>query len=328
MRTPGPIDLRSIRYLVAIVDEGTFARAAEKLKVTQPALSRSVQALEQTLGVKLLDRGKSGTTPTVFGRLLIERGRGLLSDATAITKEIALLSGAEAGEIAVGAGAYPAEICVGPAAGRLIAQRPGLRLRITLGDWPDLTEKVLKEKLDLAVCDVAGAEGNSKLCIERLPQHPGVLFCRATHPLATRKSLTLDDVREFPLTLTALPERLALIVRREGLLRPGPSRPALHVDTFQLARDIVLRSDVIGAAIPAQILDDVRAGRAVTLPLELPWLTTHYGFIYLAGRTLAPSLQLFMAEVRAVENEITAKPTSAAAAGTRMKPRAVRKRVG
>jgi DNA-binding transcriptional LysR family regulator len=184
MSKPAPIDLRSIRYLVTIVDEGTFARAAAKLRVTQPALSRSVQALERALGVKLLDRGKSGAVATAFGRLLIERGRTLLSDATSITREISLLSGAETGELSVGAGAYPAEICVGPAAGRLLAQRPGLRLRIALGDWPDLTQQVLSEKLDLAVCDIADAERNSRLCVEALPQRQGVLFCRAHHPLA------------------------------------------------------------------------------------------------------------------------------------------------
>jgi DNA-binding transcriptional LysR family regulator len=102
------------------------------------------------------------------------------------------------------------------------------------------------------------------------------------------------------------------------LLAEGPSSPAVHVDTFDLAREIVLRSNVIGAAIPSQIADDVRAGRTVLLPLELPWLTTRYGFIYLAGRTLAPSLQLFMAEVRAVESEIAAQ--SPRAEGTKRRP--------
>jgi len=318
MRALRPIDLRSIRYLLAVVDEGTFARAAEKLRVTQPALSRSVQALERALGVKLLDRGKSGATPTVFGRLLIERGRALIADATAITREIALLSGAETGTIAVGAGAYPAEICVGPAAGRLLAQRPGLKIRIELGDWPDLTEKVISEQLDLAVCDLASAEDNPRLSTEPLPQHQGVLFCRADHPLARRKTLTLDDVREFPLALTALPSRLAQLLRREGVLEHGPSVPAAHVDTFQLARAIVLQSDVIGGALAIQIADDIRAGRAAALRLHLPWFTTRYGFIYLAGRTLAPSLQLFMAQVRAVESEIT--ETTVAAKPKRRRP--------
>jgi DNA-binding transcriptional LysR family regulator len=303
VRNAPPIDLRSIRYLVAIVDEGSFARAATKMNVTQPALSRSVQALERALGVRVLDRGKSGAVPTVFGRLLLDRGRALLSDATAITREIALLSGAETGECLVGVGAYPAEISVGPAAARLLAQRPGLRLRISIGDWPDLTERALVEKLDLAICDLELAENNPRLRVEALPQHPGVLFCRASHPLAGRSNVRLDEVRAFPLALTAVPKRLSPVL---PFLETEPSAPSVHVDTVQLSREIVAHSDVIGAAVRSQIAEDVRAGRFVVLPIDLPWLATRYGFIYRAGRTLAPSLQLFMAEVRAVENDIVA----------------------
>ncbi|HET9062452.1 MAG TPA: LysR family transcriptional regulator [Candidatus Binatia bacterium] len=330
MRKSTPIDLRSVRYLVAIVDEGTFARAAEKLNVTQPALSRSVQALEHALRVRLLDRGKSGATPTAFGRLLIERGRSLLSDAAAITRELELLSGAETGAIAVGAGAYPGELCVGPAAGRLLARRPGITIRIAIGDWPELTEKVLTEKLDLAICDLATAEGNPRLRVEPLPQHQGVLFCRTGHPLSKRRAVTLDEAREFPLALTSVPDRLAPVLRREGLLTGSAASPAVHVDTFRLAREIVLRSDAIGGAIAAQIAEDVRARRVVILPLDLPWFTTRYGFIYLAGRTLAPSLQLFMAEVRAVESELAATPDhgrepTVAVRPTPAKPRGRRK---
>ena len=99
MSKAGSLDLRSIRYFLTIVDEGSFARAAQKLDVTQSALSRSVQSLESSLGVKLLDRGKFGAAPTVFGRVLIERGRTLIGDASVIAREISLLSGAETGEI-------------------------------------------------------------------------------------------------------------------------------------------------------------------------------------------------------------------------------------
>jgi hypothetical protein len=124
-------------------------------------------------------------------------------------------------------------------------------------------------------------------------------------------------VRAFPLALTTVPERLALILARDGFLPPGQARPAVHVDTFQLTRDVVLRSDAIGAAIPAQIAQDVRAGRATILRLALPWLTSRYGFITLANRSLAPSVVRFMAEVRAVENELAMSSATAAAPSTK-----------
>ena len=307
------LDLRSLRYFVGIVDEGTFARAAAKLNVTQPALSRSVQAMELALGAKLLDRGKTGATPTVFGKLLLERGRRLIADADAVVREIALLGTGDLGELSVGAGPYPAEICVSTAAARLLTQRPGIKLRITVGDWPDLTERVLDGRLDLAICDLATAETDPKLRIERLPEHKGRLFCRAGHALATRRSLTMEDVGGFPLALTALPERLAQMFPRGRTLARNVTAPAIHVDTFRLAREIVLQSDAVGAAVEGQITDDVKAGRVVVLPIDVPWLATRYGFIYLAERTVSPSAQLFMAVVRAVESELAAATSPATA---------------
>lgn len=304
MKRSGPIDLRSIRYILVIVEEKSFARAAHKLNVTQPALSRSVQALERSLGVKLLDRGRTGVTPTVFGKLVIERGRALLSDAAVIMREIELLRGAESGEISVGVGAYPAEISAGPAAARLLAERPGVRVRITVGDWPELTERVLAETLDLAICELTSAEQNPRLAVEPLPPHQGYLFCRSGHPLAREKKVTLEAVRSFPIALTTLPQRLAALIDATATPERGTFAPAAHVDTFQLARAIVLGSDAISGAVAPQFDEDLRRGRIVILPIELPWLVTRYGFIHLAGRTLAPSLRLFMAAVRAAENEL------------------------
>jgi len=309
MRKPGPIDLRSIRYILAIVEERSFARAAQKLKITQPALSRSVQALERSLGVQLLDRSRSGVTPTVFGKPVIERGRELLSDAAVITREIDLLRGADTGEISVGVGAYPAEISAGPAAARLLTARPGLMVRITIGDWPELIDKVLSETLDLAICELSSAERNPRLVVEPLPSHQGYLFCRSGHPLTRHKSVTLEAVREFPIALTALPERLGALIGRAEAAAGAVFAPAAHVDTFQLARAIVLGSDVISGAVAPQLEEDLRAGRIAILPIDLPWLVTRYGFVYLAGRTLAPSLRMFMDAVRDVEFELEASKT-------------------
>jgi DNA-binding transcriptional LysR family regulator len=308
---PGAIALRSIRYVVAIADEGSFARAAEKLNITQPALSRCVQTLERTLEVRLFDRGRSGATPTVFGRSVIERGRPLLSDATAIVDEIAALSGAETGHVAIGVGAYPAEISVGQAVARLLTEHPRIRVRVEINDWPELTERVIEEKIDLAVCELTSAEQHPRLTVESLPPHRGYLFCRAGHPLAGKKTVDLDEIREFPFALTAVPPRLAGIIAGVTDRGGDAAAPAAHVDTFQLARAIVLGSDAIGAAIPLQLANDVEQGRAVFLPISLDALTTRYGFIHLAGRTLAPSLRALMEIIRTVEADHEATRRSA-----------------
>lgn len=302
MGEPPKLDLRSLRYVLAISTSGSFARAAAVLGITQPALSRSVRALERSLHVTLFDRSRSGTFPTAFGRLLVERGLGLLADVGAIERELKLLDDADIGTLAIGAGAYPAQISVGESAARLIAQHPTVELRVAVADWPELIRRVVANELDLAVCEFETAEADERLVTEALPVHRGRLFCRAGHPLAGRAAVDLEAARRFPLALTSLSPRVAELAR-SGRREAGKFPPEIHVDTFHLAREIVLGSDAIGAATPAQIADDVKAGRLVSLPIERPWLATRYAFIYRRARTLSPIAQAFMALVREVEAE-------------------------
>jgi DNA-binding transcriptional LysR family regulator len=300
------LDLRSLRYVLVLAEAGSFAAAATVLGITQPALSRSVRVLEGALGVRLFDRGRSGALPTSFGRLLVERGRALLADAAAVERELQLLDGADTGVLAIGAGAYPAQICVGQAAARLIARHPALELRIVVADWPELIHQVLAGELDVAVCEVETAETDERLHTEALPVHRGYLFCRTGHPLEHRASVDLATAQKYPLALTALPPRSALLGRDRGRGADGTTlATALHVDTFELARKIVLGSDALGAATRSMLADDVRAGRVAILPIHEPWLSTRYGFIHRAGRSLSPSARAFMAIVREVEKEFS-----------------------
>ncbi len=91
------IELRLIRYAVALGEHGNYARAAEALKITQPSLSRSIASLEAELGVPLFDRGPKGAVPTAFGRVLIDCGDDVMQREAHLRREIALLAGLEQG---------------------------------------------------------------------------------------------------------------------------------------------------------------------------------------------------------------------------------------
>jgi len=301
---PRKIDLRSLRYVIAIATAGSFARAAVELGITQPALSRSIRALEQVLGVRLFDRGRFGTFTTSFGRLLIERGRPLLADADAIERELQSLDGADVGTLTVGVATYPSEISVGEAAARLIARHPGVELRIVVSDWPELIRRVLEEELDLAICDYEAAEGDERLVIEALPAHEVFLFCRAGHPLEHVEPIDLATARQYPLVMSSLPPRAVELARR-GSRDEATMTPEIHVDLSALARKIVLGSDAVGVATWSQVAVEVEAGRIVILPISKPWLSSRYGFISRARRSLSPSASRFMAIVRDVERELS-----------------------
>ncbi len=311
------LDLKHLRQIVVIAQTGNFAKAAGLLSISQPALSRSVQSLEHRLGTRLFDRGRSGVVPTPTGLILLARARGLLKQASEVEREIDLLIGRAAGHLRIGAGPYPAAISIGSAVARLIREHPGLSIDVQVGDWDVLTRSVLEAELDLAVVELTPSEHDDRLKVEPLPRHPGSYFCRSGHPLTRLAALKPADIEAYPLAMTVLPQRLQHVAmrKREAAARrenAGHTMPWIYVNTFDLARQIVLESNAIGLAVPDQIADEISAGLLVTIDVDVPGLHTNYGIVTLAGRTLSPSAESFMQILRDIEATITA---------TRSKPR-------
>ena len=303
------LDLRLLHQALTLARHRNFARAAEALHMTQPALSRSIAGLETVLGERLFSRGPQGVEPTSFGRMLLSRAQILLDGATELERDFKLLRGLDIGELRVGAGAYPAELSVARAAGQLLGRHPQLRVDVALADLRELVAAVLSRKLDLAVIELSMVEGETRLATEALPQHEALFYCRAGHPLVAEASLTIERLLAFPLAGTRMPKRVAqtfLETARAGAIDPdtGDYLPPIKVDSISNAREVVMRSDAVAAAPRALMASEVAAGRLVELELRLPWMHTAYGFVYLRDRALSPAAEAFMAEVRAVETEL------------------------
>ena len=299
-------DLRQCRHVLALDQHRSFARAADALGLTQPALTRSLQGLEKSIGARLFDRDRTRVEPTSVGQRLIERARLLVNQARDIEQDLQQMLGLEVGLLRVGAGPYPADVSVGTALGRFVKSHPQVMVDLAVADWPALTRRVLASEIELAVADVGLADQDERLVVELLGQHKTYLFCRRGHPLAKHATLTIDDVRRYPLVATSLPPRLELLAAKDGrglrsTLPEGTTAPEIRVDTFALVLPVVRQSDAIGGAAPSQIRGELARGEVVMLPLELPWLKLNYGIIRLANRTPSPAADAFMHLLREVE---------------------------
>lgn len=287
--------LRQLRHLVAVVEAGNYAKAAERLSITQPSLSRSVQALESRLGARLLDRGRRGVVLTPIGRTALQHARVLIKQAELASREIALLVGRAAGHVTIGAGPYAAWLSVGTAVGRFARLHPGISVSLRVGDWDEVTREVLAAQIDLAIVDTSSADVDPRLVLQRLPERPVRYFCRAGHPLANGITPSLDELARYPLATAALPKRLAhLRTPRPTHAPAGSDLPWLHVNTFEMSRHIVLASNALGFATDTQIAQDVEAGLLVALDVAVEGLHTSYGIIRLAERSLSPAAKSFI----------------------------------
>ena len=144
------MDLRQMRYFVAVAEAGGFSAASAALGVAQSALSRHVQCLEQDLGTRLFERGRHGVALTEAGALLLARGRYLLGEIETTRADLAAHAREVRGTVDLATSSTVAEVLYGPLAARFARAHPGVHLNFHEGQ-DDLIERLAQGRLDLAI---------------------------------------------------------------------------------------------------------------------------------------------------------------------------------
>ncbi|WP_405021113.1 LysR substrate-binding domain-containing protein [Kitasatospora sp. NBC_00070] len=182
------VDLRKVRYFVAVAEELHFGRAAERLHVTQPVLSRQIRALEQELGAQLFARNRRTTELTAAGRQLLEDARPLLAAAQALCHRVRQ---AAHGPSAFTVGFMPG-ITVTGAVRAFATRHPELSVEVVRTSWDDQVQGVREGLLDVSFVrlpvDRRGLE------LRPLFQEPRVAVLPADHRLAGKESIVIADL--------------------------------------------------------------------------------------------------------------------------------------
>ncbi|WP_030383030.1 MULTISPECIES: LysR family transcriptional regulator [unclassified Streptomyces] len=245
MTEPAPapdLDLRLIRYFVAVAEHLHFGRAAARLHLTQPSLSRQIHRLEHQLGARLLDRTPQGNTLTAAGEVFLPRARALLRSAdqtVAVTR-----AAAEPSRIVVG---YTRGLIVTPAVRTLRRRHPDADVQTAFVEYGQAPAALLEHRVDAVVTRLPLPTGGLRVTVLR--EEPRMLMMPVDHPLAGKESLTLDDIAGEPLLRVADPEWNAywrIEPRPDG--SPVPDGPL--AESFEDKFEIVASGQAV-AIVPA-----------------------------------------------------------------------------
>jgi len=290
-------DLRQLRHFVALAEHGHFARAAEAVHLSQPALSRSIQALESSLECRLVDRHSRGVSLTAHGQLVLEHARRLLAGSRSLQNAVAQLGNLQMGELRLGAGPYPAARLVPRAIGRLAKAYPRIRIELSIDDWRSLRQRLLAEHLEMFIADIRELRGDPLLAVEPLQQHAGVLFCRPGHPMLAQAPLKGSELATLAFAGTQLPDVVEASVREFS----GRERPlSIRCDNFMVLKALVAQSDVVSLAPWDVIAEEVENGRLAVLPVvqKVARQQSAYGVVSRAGHSLSPAAQALLSALR------------------------------
>jgi DNA-binding transcriptional LysR family regulator len=284
------MNLRHLEHLLAVADTGSFSRAAEKEHITQSALSRSIQVLENDIGGKLLDRFGKHNELTPLGLQVVERARHVVYEALQLRQSSALLQSGGLGSVRVGLGSGPGALLMIPLICYMAENYPAVHLGITRGPTELQLVQIRARQLDALVVDMRRVVPAPDLNIEAIMRLRGGFVCRADHPLAKRKTVSLNDVRAFPVGSTPLSEDVA----RSMVDLYGPEANPSQMVTLQ-CEDIASliaateKTQTVYMGVLAAAREGLATGRLVELKIQ-PTLeiTARFAYITLKGRTEAP----------------------------------------
>ncbi len=289
------MDLRKLRHAQVLSEEGSFARASTRLHITQSALSRSVQALEQELGVRLFDRHASGVWLTQPGKLILARAGELLRMANGLQRDAELIRDARLGSLAFGAGPIPAQLILPEVLPRVMAAHPGLQIQVDIQPAPQLLERLLKESLEFFVADVSQLAEADELVTEPLAHLDVGFYVRREHPLAGRGEVAVELLGNYPLASHGF--AASTVAEEGGLLRWSGRIACEHV---AILKAVAVGTDAVLMTAAAVIAGECAAGDLVPLRISgypLPWLSD-LRVVRLGGRSLSPAAQLLIAAMK------------------------------
>ena len=187
------MDTRQLAAFCAVVERRSFSQAAERLGVTQPAVSLQMRTLEKRLGTQLLDRSGRRVEPTEAGWRLYRGAQRILALESQLVADVAATGeGDLAGDLLLGASTGPAAVAVPVALAEFQRQSPDVRVFLTVSDTHSIVERVAARELEFGI--VGAARRHRGVRFEPFFADQVILVCPADHPFANR-TVTLEELR-------------------------------------------------------------------------------------------------------------------------------------
>ncbi|KWI42157.1 LysR substrate-binding domain-containing protein [Burkholderia stagnalis] len=296
---------RQLLLVVALADEGSIHRAAAALNMTQPAASKLLRELEDTIGAVLFERLPRGMRPTLYGDALIRHARAALGSLDQAREELAALKAGRLGHVALGAITSPGLRVVPPAVAAVKGTHAGVHISVEIDTSNVLLERLAQDKLDIVLGRLSAEHDKLHLRYEPLTGEPVAAVVRPRHPLLARASLALADVQRaawvVPPAGSVLRHRFELMFQRASL---APPSNVVETAALLFITRVLEQSDMI--AVLAADVAHYYAGHGIValLPLEMDCRMDDFGLITRTDRLYSPAASVMVDAIRVAAREV------------------------
>lgn len=296
------MELRHLRYFLAVGEALSFTKASSQLRVAQPALSRQVQDLEEEIGVDLLKRSPRGVTLTAEGRLFLDLSRDLLQRADESVEQVRALARGHYGELHVGYAASPTVEILPPALAAFQKAFPRVNVLLHDGSRRELIDGLQSGALQLALMPKAVVEG---IEFETLRTYPFCVAFAPGHPFARLKSVPLEKMAAEPLigfVRKDYPDYYSLM---DGLFSPLGLKPRIALECDGASSLITAVESGRGVALTLSVFKIVSGKRLAYRPLAGIKELIPVGIARAKSGDVTPAGEKFCEILRKISNKTT-----------------------
>jgi DNA-binding transcriptional LysR family regulator len=303
------VKLRDLRVFLAVAHSGSISRAAKRLAISHPVVSRTISDLEHALGVRLFDRSSQGVEPTMYGRAFLDCGVAVFDDLRRGVQRIEFLSDPTAGEVRIGsadvmmAGFIPAII------DRVARQYSRMVFHTEQGDGHTLRAALRKREVDVIVLRRFQSTAEEDFVVEPLFDDPLLVVFGLQSRWARHRKIDLPELLDQPWILPS-PDTAVWPLIAEGFHSGGLALPTARVVSNSVPlRNLLLATGLYISVLPRSMLHfGAEQLRVKILPVKLPQMSQPIEIITLKNRMLSPTANLFIECAREVAKSVAGQP--------------------
>jgi LysR family transcriptional regulator, low CO2-responsive transcriptional regulator len=284
-----------LRTFHLVVRLGSFTGAAQRLGISQPAVTQQIRGLERIVGMALFDRAGRRIAATDAGLTLDTYAQRIFHLLDAAREAMETLAGVHTGRLDVGASRTAGEYYDSDLLDRFKRRYPGVRVTLSIGNSETITARILDFSLHVGV--VAGPSDNPLIVSLPLVRDPLLVVLPPGHRLGRGKAVSIDQLRGAPIILREAGSTTRRLVEAAFLARGEPVAPSMELESNEAIKSAV--ADGIGIAFMARaaIVKDLGSGRLIGRRLREPLALT-FSLVYHRDRTIAPAVAAFLSLLR------------------------------
>ncbi|MFA7404918.1 MAG: selenium metabolism-associated LysR family transcriptional regulator [Pelobacteraceae bacterium] len=295
--------MKQLEIFVTIATTGSFSKGAEAACITQSTASQHIAALEESCGVRLLDRTGRGAIPTEAGKIMLAHARQVIKSLKETEQAILRFRQADGVELCVGGSTIPGTYLLPKAIAALRASDPGIRVKVEIGDSGEILARLGDESIEIGI--IGTAADDKRFTIETLGHDEILLVARAGHPWCGRESVPLEELLTEPIIMrekgSGTGDAVAAALREQGIA-PGDLLASATLPSSEAIKQAVLAKCGVAFISEMAVRGELQRGELLAITVPGIAITRGFSLVHRKGRTLSPAATAFAAMLRQLQS--------------------------